>query len=105
MEADVEDCLAEEDGTVTVTTLPEALQGAQKAFEDQGLEWRRSEVEFTPVMPNELNEEAKYEVHRLIHNMRDLDDVTDVYTTAVDWEDVELNFDHYGAVRPFPKKK
>lgn len=105
MEADVEDCLAEEDGTVTVTTLPEALRGAQKAFEDQGLEWKRSEVEFTPVMPNELNEEAKYEVHRLIHNMRELDDVTDVYTTAVDWEDTPLNFNAYGIATPFKKPK
>jgi len=104
LEADVEDCNAEDDGRVTVTTSPEALPSVQKVFEDQGLEWGRSEVEFTPMMPSELNEEAKYEVHRLIHNMRDLDDVTDVYTTAVGWEDVELNFDHYGAARPFAKK-
>lgn len=105
LEADVEDCKAEENGTVTVTTLPEALQGAQKVFEDQGLEWERSEVEFTPVMPNELNEEAKYEIHRLIHNMRDLDDVTDVYTTAVDWEDTPLKFNAYGIAEPFKRAK
>jgi len=105
LEADVEDCKGEDDGTVIVTTLPETLQDAQKVFEDQGLEWTRSEVQFTPVMPNELNEEAKYEVHRLIYNMRDLDDVTDVYTTAVDWEDTQLKFNPYGIAEPFKRAK
>jgi len=97
MEAEVEDCLAKDDGVVEVTTLPEHFHGTVKAFEEQGLEPARSDVEFSPIMPSNLNEENSYEINRLLYLLQEIDDVQDVQHNAILPDGLmELKFSNYG---------
>lgn len=103
MEAEVEDCITEEDGSVLVTTLPENFRSAQEVFDKQELEPAEADVEFAPLTLAELKEEHAYELKRLLYLLEECDDVNDIFYTASIPEDLELKFNTYGT--PFSYAK
>jgi len=96
MEAEVEDCVAKDDGTIEVTTEPENFSAAAEAFADQGLEPSYSSIDYVPLMDANPNDEGTYETKHLLHLLDDIDDVQDVHHNAILPESPELMFSNYG---------
>eukprot|EP00929_Paragymnodinium_shiwhaense_P029476 TRINITY_DN16877_c0_g1_i1.p1 TRINITY_DN16877_c0_g1~~TRINITY_DN16877_c0_g1_i1.p1 ORF type:complete len:380 (+),score=82.28 TRINITY_DN16877_c0_g1_i1:100-1239(+) len=105
LEADVEDCEGQEDGSVVVTTLPENYHSALQAFEDQELDVSSHGVEFLPVQQTQLGEEGTYCLKLLMHHLSDCEDVQGVYHNGILQEDVELKFSNYGIPFGYERSK
>lgn len=103
MEAEVEDCVAVEDG-VEVIALPQNLHSTLDVLEKQGFEASSSGVEFRPLEEKKLSKEGTYDALRLQHFLNEIDDVTDVHIAGELEDDVELNFNHYGKPLAYGKK-
>ena len=83
LEAGAEDIISDEEGAIEVTCDPSAFEDVQKAFEEAGLVPELAEITMKPVNETELSEEDAERMQRLIDALEDLDDVQQVYTTAV----------------------
>eukprot|EP00930_Biecheleria_cincta_P025935 TRINITY_DN1837_c0_g1_i2.p1 TRINITY_DN1837_c0_g1~~TRINITY_DN1837_c0_g1_i2.p1 ORF type:complete len:364 (+),score=83.03 TRINITY_DN1837_c0_g1_i2:63-1094(+) len=104
-EAEVEDIVTLEDGTVEVITLQEKFHAACNAFESVGLEPASAERLVRPENQVEVGTEGTYNLQRLLHELEDLDDVGEVHHNAVLQEGVELEFSAYGAPLAWEKSK
>mmetsp|Transcript_9252 Transcript_9252/g.19853 ORF Transcript_9252/g.19853 Transcript_9252/m.19853 type:complete len:261 (+) Transcript_9252:1-783(+) len=96
MEADVEDCVAKENGVTEIITLPENLQSTVQAIADQGYEPVDSNIVFNPLQEATLNKEGVYVIKHLIHLLEDIDDVQDIHHNGLLTDDVELKYNAYG---------
>lgn len=83
LEAGADDVITDEDGSIDVVCDPAAFDDVSKAFEAAGLTPVSSEVTMKPLNEIELTGEDAAKMQRLIDALEDLDDVSNVYTSAV----------------------
>ena len=84
LEAGADDVVADpDDGSIEVTCEPSAFDAVQKAFEAAGLEPEVAEITWKAQNETSLSGEDADKMQRLIDALEDLDDVQQVYTTAV----------------------
>ena len=84
LEAGADDVVADpDDGSIEVTCEPSAFDAVQKAFEAAGLEPEVAEIPWKAQNETSLSGEDADKMQRLIDALEDLDDVQQVYTTAV----------------------
>jgi YebC/PmpR family DNA-binding regulatory protein len=82
LEAGADDIVSNQDGSVEVTTSPEAFHHVQEAFEQAGLAPESSELTMAASTEVSLELEDAEKVVRLVDMLEDLDDVQQVYTNA-----------------------
>jgi len=82
LEAGAEDVLADEDGSIEVTTSADSFVDVKEAMTAAGHEPEHSEVSMKASTEVELDAEQGEKLLKLIDVLEDLDDVQDVYTNA-----------------------
>jgi len=83
IEAGAEDVLTNEDGSIEVITAPQDFAAVKAALEKAGLKPAFAEVTFKPTTETELKGEDAVKMQKLLDALENLDDVQEVYTTAV----------------------
>lgn len=83
LEAGADDVIADEDGSIEVTCDPSAFDAVSKAFEAAGLTPEMSEITYKPMNEVHLTGADAEKMQKLIDALDDLDDVQQVYTSAV----------------------
>ena len=83
LEAGADDVVSQEDGSIEVVCEPSAFDAVQKAFEAASLTPAAADVSMKALNEVELTGEDAQKMHRLIDALEDLDDVSNVYTSAV----------------------
>ena len=78
-----DDVVSDEDGSIEVTCDPSAFEALHKAFTDKGWEPEVAEVTWKSESETVLTGDDAERMQRLIDALEDLDDVSEVYTTAV----------------------
>lgn len=91
LEAGADDVQAQGDGTIEVSTSPEAFVDVVEAFEAKGVKPSSAEVTMIPSTESALDSEAAVKFMRMIDALEDLDDVQNVYHNASLPDDVELD--------------
>ena len=83
LESGAEDGVQNEDGSLEIVTSPQDFSRVKKALDDAG--FNAEEAAVTPRAENEvfLSGEEGQKMQRLINALEDLDDVQEVYTSAV----------------------
>ena len=87
LEAGADDIISHDDGSVEVLTPPNDYAAIKQALEAAGFQAADGEVTMRAQNETELAGDEAEKMQKLIDALEDLDDVQDVYTTAV------LNFD------------
>ncbi len=87
LEAGAEDVVTNDDGSIEVITAPNDWAGVKTALEAAGFESEDRDVTMRAQNETELSGEDAEKMQKLIDALEDLDDVQDVYTSAV------LNFE------------
>ena len=91
LEAEPEDIVSLDDGTLEVVTTPEAYHEVKEALVAAGIEPQRSEVGLFPETTTPINDaELARKVIRLIDMLEDMDDVQNV-TTNAEFDDALLD--------------
>jgi len=83
LEAGAEDVVTSEDGSIEVLTGPYEFTRVRAALEKAGFKAEIAEVTMKPSNETELSGEEAEKMQKLIDALESLDDVQDVYTTAV----------------------
>ena len=83
LEAGAEDIVAEDDGSIEVTTTPEAYAGVLDAMRAAGLEPENAEVTMRASTEVDLDIETGQKVLKFLDILEDLDDTQEVYNNAV----------------------
>lgn len=84
LEAGADDVVTDpDDGSIDVVCDPAAFDAVSKAFEAAGLTPVFSEITMKPLNEVELKGEDAAKMQKLIDALEDLDDVSNVYTSAV----------------------
>jgi YebC/PmpR family DNA-binding regulatory protein len=83
IEAGAEDVMTNEDGSVEVICAPPDFDAVKTALEKAGLKAELAEITMKPANENPLAGDEAARMRRLIEALEALDDVQDVYTTAV----------------------
>jgi YebC/PmpR family DNA-binding regulatory protein len=83
IEAGAEDVVANEDGSIEVITAPTEFHVVKAALERAGLKPELAEVTMKPINETSLTGEDGARMQKLLDALESLDDVQDVYTTAV----------------------
>ena len=83
LEAGAEDVVTEEDGSIEVTTSPEAFSDVLQGMKDAGLEPADAEVTMRASTDVDLDLEAGAKVLKFLDVLEDLDDTQDVFHNAV----------------------
>ena len=83
LEAGAEDVVANDDGSLEVLTAPNDFAAVKAALEKSGLKAELAEVTMKPTSETEFAGEDAARMHKLLDALESLDDVQDVYTTAV----------------------
>ena len=83
LEAGAEDVIADEDGSIEVTCDVAAFDAVSKAFEAAGLNPEVAEITYKPMNVVHLSGADAEKMQKLIDALDDLDDVQQVYTSAV----------------------
>ena len=83
IEAGAEDVIGNDDGSIEVITAPNDFVAVKEALERAGLKPELAEVTMKPTIENVLTGEDAAKMQRLLDALEALDDVQDVYTTAV----------------------
>jgi YebC/PmpR family DNA-binding regulatory protein len=83
LEAGADDVVTNEDGSIEAICAPESFDAVQKAFEAAGLTPVSADVTMKPLNEIELTGEDAAKMRKLIDALEDLDDVSNVYTSAV----------------------
>ncbi|KPN73201.1 YebC/PmpR family DNA-binding transcriptional regulator [Neisseria sp. 74A18] len=87
LEAGAEDVLTNDDGSLEIITSPNDWAGVKAALEEAGFQSEDGDVTMRAQNETELSGEDAEKMQKLIDALEDLDDVQDVYTSAV------LNFE------------
>lgn len=82
MEAGAEDIVTNDDGSIDVTTTPEAFTDLKEAMVAAGFEPEVAEVTMQPSTNVDLQLDDAEKVMRLVDMLEDLDDVQNVYNNA-----------------------
>ncbi len=83
LEAGAEDVVANEDGSVEVLCAPNDFHAVKAALEKAGLKPEIAEVTLKPTTEAALGGNDALRMRSLLDALESLDDVQDVYTTAV----------------------
>jgi len=83
LEAGAEDIITDEDGSIEVITAPGDFTAVKEALEAAGLKAVLAEVTMKPLNETVFEGEDAARMQKLLDALEDLDDVQDVYTTAV----------------------
>lgn len=83
LDAGADDVVVEEDGSIEVTCEPAAFDAVSKAFEAAGLVPEVSEITYKALNETKLSGDDAVKMQKIIDALEDLDDVQQVYTTAV----------------------
>jgi YebC/PmpR family DNA-binding regulatory protein len=83
LEAGADDVITNDDGSIEVVTGPYAFSQVKAALEKAGFKAALAEVTMKPENETEMAGEDAAKMQKLIDALESLDDVQDVYTTAV----------------------
>ena len=83
LEAGAEDVITNDDGSVEVITAPNDWAGVKAALETAGYKSVDGDVTMRAQNETELSGEDAVKMQKLIDALEDLDDVQDVYTSAI----------------------
>jgi len=83
LEAGAEDVVANDDGSIEVITAPADFSGVKERLASAGFTPALAEVTMKPTSESELAGEEAEKMQKLLDALESLDDVQDVYTTAV----------------------
>jgi YebC/PmpR family DNA-binding regulatory protein len=83
LEAGAEDVLANEDGSVEVICAPHDFHAVKSGLEQAGLKAEIADVTLKPLNETELTGDDAAKMQKLLDALDALDDVQEVYTTAV----------------------
>jgi YebC/PmpR family DNA-binding regulatory protein len=83
IEAGAGDVIANEDGSIEVVTVPNDYMQVKEALESAGFPSEFGQVTMKPENEVELTDDDAVKMQKLIDALEDLDDVQDVYTSAV----------------------
>lgn len=83
LEAGAEDVVTNEDGSFEVVTDPYEFAAVKEALVKAGLQPELGEVTMKPANENELTGDDATKMQKLLDALESLDDVQEVYTTAV----------------------
>ena len=83
LDADAEDVIKNDDGSIEVITRPNDFPAVRQKLEQAGLKADVADVTFKPATENILSGEEAARMQRLLEALETLDDVQDVYTSAV----------------------
>ena len=83
LDAGADDVIANEDGSVEVVCAPAELHAVKAALEKAGLKPELAEVTMKPASENALPASEAGRMRALVDALENLDDVQNVYTTAV----------------------
>jgi YebC/PmpR family DNA-binding regulatory protein len=83
LDAGAEDVITSEDGSVEVVTGPYEFAKVRAALEKAGFKAEIAEVTMKPSNETEMEGEEAAKMQKLLDALESLDDVQDVYTTAV----------------------
>jgi YebC/PmpR family DNA-binding regulatory protein len=83
LEAEVDDVVVNDDGSIEVFCPPENFHNVLKVFKEAGLEPDSAEISYIPsTYTNVEEEEIKEKVRKMLDMLEDCDDVQNVYTNA-----------------------
>ena len=83
IEAGAEDVVVNDDGSIEVVTAPNDFHAVKQALERAGLKPDLAEVTMKPTTENAMAGEDAMRMQKLLDALESLDDVQEVYTTAV----------------------
>lgn len=83
LEAGAEDVMTNDDGSIEVITPPADFLAVKEAMEASGLKAVLAEVTMKPLNETEFSGEDGVKMQKILDALEDLDDVQDVYTTAL----------------------
>ncbi|HEX4329486.1 MAG TPA: YebC/PmpR family DNA-binding transcriptional regulator [Burkholderiales bacterium] len=83
IEAGAEDVVTDEDGSIEVISAPHDFDAVKKGLVAAGLKAEVAEVTMKPLNATELSADDSVKMQKLLDVLEDLDDVQDVFTTAV----------------------
>ncbi len=83
LEGGAEDVVSNEDGSIEVITAPYEFITVKEALEEAGFKSELAEVTMKPTNETELVGDEAIKMQKLLDALENLDDVQDVYTTAV----------------------
>jgi YebC/PmpR family DNA-binding regulatory protein len=83
LEAGAEDIVSDEDGSIEVITPPSEFIAVKEALEAAGLKPAVAEITMKPENEVEFTGDDAVKMQKLLDMLEDLDDVQDVYTTAI----------------------
>jgi YebC/PmpR family DNA-binding regulatory protein len=83
IETGAEDVVSNDDGSIEVVTDPHAFVAVKSALEQKGFKPALAEVTFKPTAENVMKGDEAARMQRLIDALESIDDVQEVYTTAV----------------------
>jgi YebC/PmpR family DNA-binding regulatory protein len=83
LDAGAEDVLVNDDGSIEVLTAPNDFPAVKQALEQAGLEPELAEITMKPTIENSIGGDDAARMQKLLDALESLDDVQEVYTTAV----------------------
>jgi YebC/PmpR family DNA-binding regulatory protein len=83
LEAGADDVVSHDDGSLEVLTAPHDFPKVKVSLEKAGFKAELAEVTMKPVNETEMSADDSAKMHKLLDALESLDDVQDVYTTAV----------------------
>lgn len=83
IEAGAEDVVTNDDGSIEVITAPNDFSAVKNALEKAGFKPELAEVTMKPTVENVLSGDDAARMQRLLDALEAIDDVQEVYTTAV----------------------
>ena len=83
LESGAEDVVQNEDGSLEIVTSPQDFSRVKKALDDAGFNAEEAAVTLRAENEVFLSGEEGQKMQRLINALEDLDDVQEVYTSAV----------------------
>ena len=83
LDAGAEDVVTNDDGSIEVITAPNDFRRSKQALEKAGLKPELAEVTMKPTTENASAADDAAKMQKLLDALEALDDVQDVYTTAV----------------------
>ena len=83
IETGAEDVVTNDDGSIEVVTAPNDFVAVKSALEKKGFKAALAEVTFKPTAENPMKGNEAARMQKLIDALESIDDVQEVYTTAV----------------------
>ncbi|HUW27337.1 MAG TPA: YebC/PmpR family DNA-binding transcriptional regulator [Sulfuriferula sp.] len=83
LEAGADDIVSHEDGSIEVVTPPHEFHAVKEALEAAGFKAEFGEVSMIPLNETELSGDDAVKMQKLLDALESLDDVQEVYTSAV----------------------